>query len=330
MKFKFFDFFFNFLNLILEINWKINKENCKFVYLLFLTIMRNILFILFLLGSVVNTSSGAALIIGTASVYSGNFEGNKTASGETFSHQNLTAAHRTLPFGTYVRLTRTDIGKSVIVKINDRGPYVNNCIVDISATAAKLLGFTHFDNEYEVQLDVVNPDDLRASIGETASKILSDSQSSNHSISYAKDVAVHKVERIPTDYSVKAVKPKPAIIVTSKNATSSKATLKLPKIENPKDKSPFRLVNYNTSGTKYGIQVASLKNKTYSISTIAELKSKGINDVFLNITTAPDSSYEYKVIVGEYSSIKMAEPRLKMLKNKKINGFIVPLRTVAK
>lgn len=287
--------------------------------------MRNIFILLFLLGVSCTSISASTLIVGTASVYSENFEGNKTASGEIFLHHNLTAAHRTLPFGTYVRLTRSDIGRSVIVKINDRGPYVNNCIVDISSAAAKQLGFKHFDSEYEVQLEVVNPDDLSSTIAETIPKILSDSPNPKRTNTYVNDVAIRKVEKIPAEYSVKVLKARPVVIVTPKSVTP-KHVPKSAKLEAPKENAHFKLVNYNASGAKFGIQVASLKLKANSLSTIAELKSKGINDVFLNITTASDSTYEYKVIVGEYSSVKMAEPRLKLLKGKKIGGFIVSIK----
>ena len=69
------------------------------------------------------------------------FHGQTTASGETFNKNRLTAAHRTLPFGTIVRLRNPDTGKSVQVRINDRGPYINGRTLDISAGAASALGF---------------------------------------------------------------------------------------------------------------------------------------------------------------------------------------------
>jgi rare lipoprotein A len=76
---------------------------------------------------------------GLASWYGGSFDGQRAASGETFHQDQLTAAHRTLPFGTTVRIRRTDTGASVIVRINDRGPYVDSRIVDLSNAAARQL-----------------------------------------------------------------------------------------------------------------------------------------------------------------------------------------------
>ena len=76
---------------------------------------------------------------GLASWYGKKFQGKKTASGEKFDMHKLTAAHRTLPFGTRVKVTRIDNGKSVVVKINDRGPFVKGRIIDLSKAAAKKL-----------------------------------------------------------------------------------------------------------------------------------------------------------------------------------------------
>jgi len=79
--------------------------------------------------------------IGSASFYHSLFDGRKTASGATFDSRLLTAAHRTLEFGTRVRVTNLVNLKSVIVTINDRGPYVNGRIIDLSRRAAAMLGF---------------------------------------------------------------------------------------------------------------------------------------------------------------------------------------------
>ncbi len=77
---------------------------------------------------------------GTASWYGKKFHGRKTASGERFDMHQLTAAHKTLPFGTVVRVTNLENGRTVDVRINDRGPHTPKRIIDISYSAAKKLG----------------------------------------------------------------------------------------------------------------------------------------------------------------------------------------------
>jgi rare lipoprotein A len=76
---------------------------------------------------------------GEASWYGPAHQGKPTASGEKFDHARLTAAHRSLPFGTKVKVTNLSNGKTVEVEINDRGPFVGNRIIDLSQAAAKIL-----------------------------------------------------------------------------------------------------------------------------------------------------------------------------------------------
>lgn len=78
---------------------------------------------------------------GKASFYAKKFEGRKTASGQKFSNKKLTAAHKTLPFGTKVRVTNVKNNKTVVVTINDRLPKKSSRIIDLSQAAAKELDF---------------------------------------------------------------------------------------------------------------------------------------------------------------------------------------------
>ena len=80
---------------------------------------------------------------GKASYYADKFEGRKTASGTTFHQNKLTAAHRTLPFGTKVKVTNIANGRSVKVKITDRGPFSDARIIDLSRKAAKKIGMVN-------------------------------------------------------------------------------------------------------------------------------------------------------------------------------------------
>ncbi|WP_110647280.1 septal ring lytic transglycosylase RlpA family protein [Salinicola peritrichatus] len=94
--------------------------------------------------------------IGEATYYAPYFEGRLTASGEPYDSQAMTAAHRTLPFGTKVKVTHLDTGETAVVRINDRGPFVDGRIIDVSEKAAEQLGLLH-DGAAEVQLQVLGP-----------------------------------------------------------------------------------------------------------------------------------------------------------------------------
>ncbi|MGA8343191.1 MAG: septal ring lytic transglycosylase RlpA family protein [Candidatus Sulfotelmatobacter sp.] len=98
--------------------------------------------------------------IGTASWYGQIFDGKPTASGEPYDMYDMTAAHLTLPMGSYVRVTNLRNGRAVVVRVNDRGPIVPGRIIDLSYGAAQALQFKQRGLQ-RVRLDLVNPRDLK-------------------------------------------------------------------------------------------------------------------------------------------------------------------------
>jgi rare lipoprotein A len=92
--------------------------------------------------------------VGTASWYGSYFQGMETASGEPYNMYDMTAAHPTLPLGTYVKVTNLRNGKAAIVRVNDRGPVVDGRIIDVSYQAAQVLGMKNRGIQ-RVRLDVV-------------------------------------------------------------------------------------------------------------------------------------------------------------------------------
>ncbi len=89
---------------------------------------------------ILSPPKGTTVHIGNASWYGPGFHGRTTASGSAFDETKMTAAHRTLPFGSKAKVTNLSTGKSVEVEINDRGPYAEGRIIDLSQAAAKALG----------------------------------------------------------------------------------------------------------------------------------------------------------------------------------------------
>jgi rare lipoprotein A len=92
--------------------------------------------------------------MGYASFYHEQFHGRRTANGETFNRHALTAAHKTLPFGTLVRVINLRNERSVIVRVNDRGPLLKNRVIDLTPRAARQLGF-FADGVTWVKLEVI-------------------------------------------------------------------------------------------------------------------------------------------------------------------------------
>ncbi|GAM76623.1 rare lipoprotein A precursor [Vibrio ishigakensis] len=94
-------------------------------------------------------------LVGQASWYGSKFHGKLTASGEKYNMRALTAAHKTLPFGTIVKVTNTETNKSIQVKINDRGPYAKNRVIDLSQRAFEQLGDTS-KGLISVRIDIID------------------------------------------------------------------------------------------------------------------------------------------------------------------------------
>ena len=97
------------------------------------------------------------IFIGKASWYGPNFHGHKTSNGEIYNMHKRTAAHKTLPINTYVKVTNLKNGKVTVVRINDRGPFVSGRIIDLSYQAAKEIGLIKY-GVVPVRLEVVSAD----------------------------------------------------------------------------------------------------------------------------------------------------------------------------
>jgi rare lipoprotein A len=123
--------------------------------------MKKTVFQLFILMLLVSFSVQAQKQKGIASFYADKFDGKLTASGEKYDHKKLTGAHKFLPFGTVVKVTNLSNNESVEVRINDRGPFVEGRIIDVSRSAAEKLKFTA-QGLTEVEIEVIDAGDGRS------------------------------------------------------------------------------------------------------------------------------------------------------------------------
>jgi rare lipoprotein A len=106
--------------------------------------------------------------VGKASWYGGLFQGKATASGEDYDMNDFTAAHRVLPLGTFVKVTNLTNRKSVIVRVNDRGPFFPDRVIDLSYSAARSLGM-HQNGLQKVRIDIVEPPDAEMAMAKQPS-----------------------------------------------------------------------------------------------------------------------------------------------------------------
>ncbi|MCX7656687.1 MAG: septal ring lytic transglycosylase RlpA family protein [Treponemataceae bacterium] len=182
---------------------------------------------------------------GLASWYGAEFEGKPTASGEIFQSSLFTAAHRSLPFGTYLKVTNLNNGKSVVVRVNDRGPFVENRIIDLSRAAASVLDMIH-QGTTEVLIESI--------AGEEATQLFG--------------VSVSQQKGLTTSTSEKVI---PGTGGPEKGSTSSLQTTPINReLSSSANKSP------STSPT-YRIQIGSFRVMKNALSLYTDLKNKGFS-----------------------------------------------------
>lgn len=148
-------------------------------------------------------ASAKAQELGLASVYSPKFQSKFTANGESFSHGEYTASHRKLPFGTMVKVTRADNGKAVIVRITDRGPFVNGYVTNLSKAAALKIGMLGENTEVKVKLDVISESKSQMSVA-TKPRLRNESPQHEETVEVVTSKGI-KERNVPSEY--RAVTP---------------------------------------------------------------------------------------------------------------------------
>jgi rare lipoprotein A len=261
---------------------------------------------------------------GLASYYSDKFHGKPTASGEAYDKNKMTAAHKTLPYGTLIKVTRLDNKKAVVLRVNDRGPYISGRIVDVSRKAAD-------------QLDLVTDGTARVKV-EVVDKNTEEPTPS-------KPVAEKKEEKKKEDPKPEprkaetAENPEPAPQAAPANResrpTSSAGTMQLsaePEWVTGKNYQQYDLYKIELTRPNkvgYGVQVASLTNYENVLKIVADLQGKWFKNVLLSIEPGFGDVTTYKVILGPFADRASAENYKKDVKKKmKLEGFVVDLSTL--
>ncbi len=257
---------------------------------------------------------------GLASYYADKFAGKPTASGELYDPAKMTAAHKTHPFGTILRVTRLDNGKSVEVRVNDRGPYVAGRVVDVSRAAAEKLGMIR-DGMTRVKVEVVRLP------GETARRV----ERKLRPVSSPKREAAPEVttydEPAPSPQPASKAKPKPQAASPKPAARPETLTAKSGvRVRQFKQYGLYQIRLEKPASGGFGVQVASLTNTESVLKQIAALQANWFDNILLKIEERPTGKPLYKIILGPFPTREKAEAYKTNLKKKyKIDGFVVPL-----
>lgn len=263
--------------------------------------------------------------MGLAGYYSDEFQGRKTASGEPYDKSDLTAAHKTLEFGSYVRITRLDNKKSVVVRINDRGPYIKDRVVDMSRKAAEALDLIR-DGRAQVKLEVVSKSELTAAPENPAPEKKEElTAKSGEPLTTAPVKA--EPEKKPEPETPKAVQP----VKTEKASKASEKTAKGAVITSQtyKDYGLYKIQVLKPKEGGYGVQVASLTEYENVLKQVAELQENHFKNILVSVEKGKDEKPVYKIILGPFPDLPTATSYKENLKKKhQMDGFSVNLEDV--
>lgn len=284
--------------------------------------MRSITFVFTLVLSL-NALVLCAQEFGYASYYSDEYNGSETAYGEIYDRGKMTAAHKMHPLGTRLRVTRLDTKKSVIVRVNDRGPYLKGRIVELSYAAAKQLGMLN-DGQVEVKVEVVGQEVAKREEPKTNPVAVPTTNT--------EEVAKPTTTAINTPPPSAPVETKPAPVEVAEKKVNVVAAPVKPSTKLQVDKNKLVRGDMGTSGLfqiaiahsdkkGFGVQVAMVSTYESMLDKVAELQGKWFDNILISM----DGGKKFRVILGPFDTAESAKAYDNNLKKKRIEGFVVNL-----
>lgn len=268
--------------------------------------------------------ANAQVEFGTASYYGIDFHGKTTASGETYSQNKLTAAHKTLPLGTILKVTNAQNNKSVYVKVNDRGPFVKGRIVDVSTKAAELLGFRNKGTAY-VKLEVVEPGSIPTDLMDSTADIAQQNGIQDYDSSKQQEVTSVLQKN---DTLVSATKPATTATTNYQNNTQGNnpplKTTDLIEDNAITNRSPYFIIT-NIDKTKtgfFGLQLGVFSDVNAVLTLIEELEAKYKQTMVVQQVKLKDKTV-YKLYVGKFQNRAYADALKSTLSDRFRDAFVV-------
>jgi len=262
---------------------------------------------------------------GRATFYADYYEGNPTALGEIYNPNLMTAAHKKLPLGTIVKVTRLDNGLSTTVRINDRGAYCDDCIVDLSLAAAKQIDLIRAGHT-EVYLTVIG---FSKTNPPTPAEFIAPSNQ-NHQFTargvseqYAINHQTSANYNAPTNYNTADARAIP-VAAQNQQETAQKVNYDA---GGTKAKSPSEAAVLANPKNAYAIQLGSYSHFDNAERHVASLQNKGFDHLFIVKETKSDGSPINRVMVAPFPSTIEAEVYLKDLRDYyQMDGIVVQMQ----
>ncbi len=265
---------------------------------------------------------------GLASTYGDEFQGRRTAYGDTYDKNQLTAAHKKHPYGTLLRVTRLDNKKSVTVRVNDKGPFIKGRVVDLSHKAAQALGLD-VDGIAQVKVEVVKKSESAspAVVATTPKKTTEPQPVAYDEADKPKQPVAAAKEEKKADQPAPAPKKAEQMVKEVKSKGEAKSSPKFAVVrEDFQTYGLYRIVLEKPEKKGFGVQVANLTSYENVMKQVADLQAKWFDNILISIEPAGTNKSHYKVILGPFDSEASAEKYQASLKKKyKISGFTINL-----
>lgn len=247
---------------------------------------------------------------GKCGYYAASFQGRPTSSGEKYDKNDLTCSHKSLPFGTYIRVTRIDNNKSVVVRVNDRGPFIEGYVVDVSGAAAEQLDLLKVGTT-RVKISVLNTKDA-------AEKTTADATASTQLIIPKQSTTAER----PATYNQGTTKT-----ALAAGTTADKSPQSPEKGETQVVSDLYKVDIKKSEKSGYGIQISTLFDANNVLPIINKLQSQWPDKVLVNVIKDEANNVStYKIIVGPFTDKKTAESQQKLVSKKGYKKtFIVDL-----
>ena len=267
--------------------------------------------------------------LGKASYYSNEFDGGRTYFGEIYDKDKFTAAHKVHPQGTRLKVTRVDNGQSVVVRVNDRGPYISGRIIELSYAAARSIGMTN-KGVVDVRVEVVSKGTgTGPEVKQPASNSSVSTKTNAQKLSNSSNTNSKGETKKPLNSNNS--QPKKSTALNNSKSAPLTRTDNLSGSKTLRGHKPYGLfdIKINTlSKAGFGVQVASFSSYENTLVKVAELQGMWFEDIVVSVEKAGGNKL-YKVILGPFANRDQASSYLTSLrKNKKgVDGFVVDITT---
>ena len=258
---------------------------------------------------------------GPAGIYAASEEGSTTAYGETYRSTEMTGSHAVLPLGTLLRVTNPANGRTVVVRVTDRGRECENCLITLSATAARELGIQGGNAVDLERSGFSNWNPLPPNAADRNLPV-----NSSPAVVRRQEAPASGIVAPRKQLPVTTTAPKPSVFTRE---VTAEAVAYMPEVQSPSPTVPGQQQARGGSAPipvttpppvmtagSYSVQLAAYNNEDYAQRRVSELKARGLTNVFFRAVTKEDGQVINRVYSGSYASVNEAQAAVRDLQGR--------------